>query len=108
HFPPHEPFISAVQVPWHVPSHFAAAFMSHVPLHCASHEPERCPRSHSTFASPGFTVASHLPAPSVMACIDAWHSGGLMSSVSFAFAPTFAFASCMPLSAALQASSPLL
>src|SRR6266702_3059483 len=79
HLPSHVPLHSAFEglashEPAQVPSHFALALRSHVPVHCASHVPERCPGSHSTFASPGLTVASHLPAQSAIALIDAWHS----------------------------------
>src|SRR5688572_13563069 len=91
HVPEHEPLISASHEPLHWPSHFAPPCTSQVPLHCASHLPDSLPGSHSTFAEPGFTFASHLPAQSAYALRLAWHFGSFTTSASFAFAPSFAF-----------------
>src|SRR5207253_4815986 len=104
--PEQEPLISASHDPLHWPSHFAPPCTSHVPLQLASHLPESLPGSHSTFAEPGFTFASHLPAQSAMTFMLAWHFGSLMTRATFAFAPIFAFTAPMPLMARSQACLP--
>ena len=64
HLPEQEPLISASHVPLQVPSHFAPACTSQEPSQFASHLPESLPGSHSTFALPPESDASHLPAQS--------------------------------------------
>ena len=67
--------------------------MSQDPEHSPPQEPESLPGSHSTFALPGFTFASHWAAQSAMAFIEAAQWGGLASSTTRADAPIFARAS---------------
>src|SRR5262249_14334990 len=106
--PSHLPLIATSHEPWHVPSHLAAALISQWPSHFALHVPESLPGSHSTFAEPGLTFASHFAAQSAIALIEASRCGGTMPRPIWAFAPISAFASPIALTASLHASSPVL
>lgn len=86
----------------------APASTSQVPSHFASQEPESLPGSHSTFALPPETFASHLAAQSAMTPTLARQTGAFTTRAIFAFAPILPFTSPMALAAALQASSPVL